>query len=86
MQSLITEAAHLSNEVGQWDRLSLETAHMRDMATLAKQEGEEEVREECEERMRGLEKECEALRTQVCREAGREGGRERRREGGREER
>ncbi|GAB5037736.1 peptide chain release factor 2 [Nannochloropsis oceanica] len=65
MQPLITEAARLSDGVGLWDRLSLETAHIRDMAALAKQEGEEEVREECEERMAELEKECEALRTQA---------------------
>ena len=76
MQPLITEAAHLSNEVGQWDRLSLETTHIREMAALARQEGEEEVKEECDERMGGLERECEALRTQVGREGGREGGKE----------
>jgi len=46
------------------------------MAALARQEGEEEVKEECEERMGGLERECEALRTQVGRKGGREGGRE----------
>lgn len=84
MQPLITEAARLSDGVGLWDRLSLETAHIRDMAALAKQEGEEEVREECEERMAGLEKECEALRTQVGWEVERQGSRETWRKGGRE--
>jgi hypothetical protein len=63
---LILEAASLSSSIGQWDRLALEAHHLKKIGAMARQEGEEGVWEECEERIKGLEKECAAFRTQVC--------------------
>ncbi|TFJ81189.1 hypothetical protein NSK_007479 [Nannochloropsis salina CCMP1776] len=62
---LILEAASLSSSIGQWDRLALEAHHLKKIGAMARQEGEEGVWEECEERIKGLEKECAAFRTQV---------------------
>lgn len=58
----LQEASRLSSILSEYDRLVIETHHLKDVAALAHREKDKDVVEECHERLQELEKEVEDLR------------------------
>nr|AMK98484.1 mitochondrial peptide chain release factor 2 [Monodopsis sp. MarTras21] len=63
--AMAKEAAQLVNQINRVDRIWMEIKHLKEMAHLAKEEGEVEVVEECNDRMAALEKESDKLQIQT---------------------